>query len=71
MPHMKKPTIEDYITPPEAATLLGVAAPTIYDAIKAGKLTTHEILGKTVLLREEVVAYPLRPNRRRKSVQEK
>jgi len=54
----KTPTkIEDLVTMQEAAQILGISRPSLYYAIKQGKLHTVKEFSRTLLLRSEVEAY--------------
>lgn len=59
--------LSDLISQKEAAELRGVTIQAIAHLIKAGRFTTVEVGGRTMLLRKEVLAYkPKRAGRPRK-----
>ncbi len=60
------PPVTAYMTHEEARRLHGVHLSAIYFAIGRGDLTTAEVLGKTVLTRESVMAWTPRKNARRR-----
>lgn len=64
---------EDWISMTEAASLRGVSRAAIADLVKRGKLKSHEIGGRRLVNKAEVMAFrPLPIGRpRKKSVKEK
>jgi hypothetical protein len=57
--------VADYMTFEEARDHLRIALSAVYAAADRGDLERAEVLGKTVLTRESVMAYRPRPNSRR------
>jgi excisionase family DNA binding protein len=49
--------MSDYVTMQEAAQILGISRPSLYYAIKQGRLTPVKQFSRTLLRRAEVEAY--------------
>src|ERR1041384_7174615 len=51
---------QQYLTVPEAATVLGVTKSAIYEAIREQRIPSEMVFGRRVLRREDVAAYQQR-----------
>jgi excisionase family DNA binding protein len=51
---------EQYLTVPQAATVLGVSKSAIYEAIREARIRSELVFGRRVIRREEVAAYQQR-----------
>lgn len=53
----KKNNFSDFITVSEAAELRGVSRAAIHELISRGRLISHKLLGRVVLLKEDVETF--------------
>jgi hypothetical protein len=62
---MPKKTPDDLITQSEAAKLRKVSVSAINELIKRGRITPHEVVGKIVVSRSEVLAFEPKTHKKR------